>query len=80
MIATTIGVCLVRIVYIIFGFGPVKAAYGPMAAYISLVASYPVTWVLTGLFLVWYFFRLKNRISERFAANRSAEAAAVSEE
>lgn len=72
MIATTVGVCLVRIIWILFGFGPIKAAYGPMTAYITLVASYPVTWIFTGIFLIWYFFRLKNQISARFARNRAA--------
>lgn len=63
MIATLIGVCVMRVVWIFAGFGPVLSAFGSLTAYRSLVLSYPVTWVVTGLFLYWYYFRIRNGIA-----------------
>jgi len=70
MIATMIGVCLVRIVWIVFGFHAVSDTYGSMMAYISLCVSYPVTWVITGVFLVWYYFHVKKIVTVNLAAAR----------
>lgn len=62
MVATMIGVCLLRILWIVFGFHTIFAGYGAMMAYTTLILTYPASWVITGGFLIWYYFFVKKRI------------------
>ncbi|MCR5715220.1 MAG: MATE family efflux transporter [Lachnospiraceae bacterium] len=72
MIATLIGVCALRVLWILWGFGAVREQLGSDAAYTSLVLTYPASWILTGAFVIWYYVHIRNMLARKLAAGETA--------
>ncbi len=63
MAATLVGVCALRILWILWGFGPMREKLGDHAAFLSLVWTYPASWIATGSFVIWYYFHVRNGLA-----------------
>ncbi|MCR5627568.1 MAG: MATE family efflux transporter [Lachnospiraceae bacterium] len=70
MIVSMVGVCGLRVFWIIKGFPWSIERFGTEIGYQTLVATYPVSWVITGSVLIVYYFYVRKKIMVSHSAEQ----------
>lgn len=65
MIATVVGSCGLRLLWVYLVFNPIFMLHTHEYSYILLLLSYPLSWVLTFLTLLIYYFSVKKKLLAR---------------
>lgn len=76
MVATVVGSCGLRLIWVYTAFNHYKTIAAPISAYKILLVSYPVSWALTFIVLFWYYIHVKKKLGNSGAPEASSDTAA----
>lgn len=79
MIATVVGSCGLRLLWVFTAFNHFKGNAAPISAYKILLLSYPISWALTFFVLFGYYVHVKKKLGNSGAPATAAASSAFSE-